>query len=78
MKFEGALTRYVGQDVVVYPVASGGGVSSTFSCIINEIGEGWFRATLDDGTECIVNTDNVIKVREYPKNKNGKKKLIID
>lgn len=79
MKLEEALQRYEGQEVLVYTVSQGGSLSAVIECVIEEIGEGWLRITQgDDRNESIVNLDNVIRVREYPKNKNGKKKIIFD
>lgn len=79
MKIEEAFAKYLGQEVVVYTVSQGGSLSSVIDCTLEEIGEGWVRVTQDDDkNESIVNTANIIRIREYPRNKNGKKKMVFD
>lgn len=79
MKFEEAFAKYLGQEVLVYTVSQGGSLSSVIDCTLEEIGEGWVRVTQDDDkNESIVNTANIIRIREYPRNKNGKKKMVFD
>jgi len=77
MKIEEAFARYLGQEVLVYTVSQGGSLSSVIDCTLEEIG--WVRVTQgDDRNESIVNTANIIRIREYPRNKNGKKKMVFD
>ena len=72
MKIEEAFARYLGQEVLVYTVSQGGSLSSVIDCTLEEIGDGWVRVTQgDDRNESIVNTANIIRIREYPRNKNG-------
>lgn len=80
MKIEEAFARYLGQEVLVYTVSQGGSLSSAvIDCTLEEIGDGWVRVTQgDDRNESIVNTANIIRIREYPRNKNGKKKMVFD
>ena len=76
MKIEEAFARYLGQEVLVYTVSQGGSLSSVIDCTLEEIGDGWVRVTQgDDRNESIV---NIIRIREYPRNKNGKKKMVFD
>lgn len=78
MKIEEAFARYLGQEVLVYTVSQGS-LSSVIDCTLEEIGDGWVRVTQgDDRNESIVNTANIIRIREYPRNKNGKKKMVFD
>ena len=71
MKIEEAFARYLGQEVLVYKVSQGGSLSSVIDCTLEEIGDGWVRVTQgDDRNESIVNTTNIIRIREYPQNKN--------
>lgn len=57
----------------------GGSLSSVIDCTLEEIGDGWVSVTQgDDRNESIVNTANIIRIREYPRNKNGKKKMVFD
>ena len=79
MKIEEAFARYLGQEVLVYTVSQGGSLSSVIDCNLEEIGDGWVRVTQgDDRNESIVNTANIIRITEYPRNKNGKKKMVFD
>ena len=60
-----------------------GNLISAYTSVIDgtleEIGDGWVRVTQgDDRNESIVNTANIIRIREYPRNKNGKKKMVFD
>ena len=67
MKIEEAFARYLGQEVLVYTVSQGGSLSSVIDCNLEEIGDGWVRVTQgDDRNESIVNTANIIRIREYP------------
>ena len=76
MKIEEAFARYLGQEVLVYTVSQGGSLSSVIDCTLED---GWVRVTQgDDRNESIVNTVNIIRIREYPRNKNGKKKMVFD
>ena len=78
MMIEEAFARYLGQEVLVYTVSQGGSLSSVIDGTLEEIGDGWVRVTQgDDRNESIVNTAN-IRIREYPRNKNGKKKMVFD
>ena len=79
MKIEEAFARYLGQEVLVYTVSQGGSLSSVIDCTLEEIGDDWVRVTqCDDRNESIVNIANIIRIREYPRNKNGKKKMVFD
>ncbi|WP_295208406.1 hypothetical protein [Ruminococcus sp.] len=80
MKIEEAFARFLGKEVLVYTLPQqGGSLSSTIECTLEEIGEGWVRITQgDDRYESIVNIANIIRIREYPRNKNGKKKLVFE
>lgn len=77
MKIEEAFARFLGTEVLVYTVCTGGSVASVIECTVEEIGEGWVRVTQGDyRNESIININNIVRIREYPKNKNGKKKMI--
>lgn len=79
MSIEDAFKRFIAQECVVYTLSPGGGVASVIECVAEEIGDGWVRISQDEGNnESIVNIDNIIRIREYPRNKNGKKKIIFD
>lgn len=71
MKFEDALQRFVDEkeECVIY--ISGGMLVAR----ILEIGDCFIRIDEKD-SESIVNTEQIIRVRSYPKNEKGKKKSI--
>lgn len=80
MKIEEAFMRFVGKDCLVYTVSTGSLQYSMIDCIVEEVGDGWVRISenIDDNkNESIINTDNIIRIRDYPLNKKGKKKIII-
>lgn len=77
MKIEEALSRFIGQECLIY-VCCNTATGSVIECTVTEIGDGWLRAEQEDKTESIVNINNIVRIREYPRNKNGKKKIIFD
>lgn len=63
--------RYIGKDVLLNTVSSG-------SCdgVIKEVVEN--AVVLEkNGSETVVNLDYVIRLREYPRNKKGKRKSVV-
>lgn len=63
--------RFIGKDVYINTVASG-----AVDGILKEVVDN--AAVLEkDGKESVVNLDYVIRIREYPTNKNGKRKLMV-
>ncbi|MBR4621923.1 MAG: hypothetical protein IKO44_00150 [Ruminococcus sp.] len=77
MKIEEAFERFIGKDVLLYTVSTGISTGSVIECIVEEIGDGWIRICQDDN-ESVVNIDHIIRIRDFPRNKNGKKKIIFD
>lgn len=64
------LEPYIGKDCVVYTM------NSQVSGVIREIRDGWLK--LDNGKDVdAINLDYVVRVREYPRNKKGKKAAVI-
>lgn len=78
MKIEEAFSRFVGKEVIVYTVSNGLATGGLIECTLDEVGDGWLKITQTDNNESIVNISNVIRIRDYPRNKNGKKKMIFD
>ena len=63
--------RFIGKDVMINTIASG-----TYDGILKEIVDN--AVVLEkDGKETIVNLDYVIRLREYPTNKRGKRKSLV-
>lgn len=61
---------YIGKDCIVYTL------NSQVSGVIKQVSDGWLL--IDNGKDCdAVNLDFVIRVREYPKNKKGKRASIV-
>ena len=71
MNFEDALQRLVDEkeDCIIF--ISGGMIIAR----ILEIGDGFIRIDEKD-SESIVNKEHIIRVRSYPKNEKGKKKVV--
>lgn len=74
--FEGAFQRFIERDVLVY--YANGTVVSTIECVLKEVGDGYVRIMQEDGSESIVNTAYIVRMREHPLNSKGKKKIVID
>lgn len=66
--------RFIGKECIIYAFDS----NHQFEGIIKEVSDGAILIEKDEKLEAI-NLDFVIRIREYPRNKNGKKKsLIVD
>ena len=72
-KMRDVLNRYIGKDCIVY-ISSGN--YSVVTGTVTEIKDNWITVRTKDGDE-VVNFDYVIRVKEHPVNKKGKKKQII-
>lgn len=64
--------KFIGKDCVIYSFDS----SHQFDGVIKEVTDGAILVEKDGKLEAI-NLDFVIRIREYPRNKNGKKKSVI-
>lgn len=64
--------RFIDRECLIYAFDS----SHQFSGIIKEVSDGAVLIEKDGKLEAI-NLDFVIRIREYPTNKNGKKKSVI-
>ena len=71
-KMKELATRFINKECLVYSFDS----SRQFVGIIKEVTEGAILLEKNGEMEAI-NLDFVIRIREYPKNKNGKKKSIV-
>ena len=62
--------NYIGRECLIYTI------NSQLAGVIKEVDGSWI--TVDNGKDLeAVNLDYVIRIREYPRNKNGKKKAIV-
>lgn len=81
MKIEEAFAKFLNQEVIIYTTGSASVSAGAIDCVLSEVGDGWVRITQgdeDEQNESIVNIRNIVRIREYPRKKNGKKKIIID
>ena len=65
-------TRFIDKECVIYAFDS----SRQYMGVIKEVTDGAILVEKDGKLEAI-NLDFVIRIREYPRNKNGKKKSVI-
>lgn len=65
--------RYIGKDCVIYLSNTG---SNIIECTVICISDNWLTVKTKDGEE-IINFDYIIRIKEHPTNKNGKKKSVI-
>ena len=64
--------RFIGKECIVYAFDS----SHQFEGIIKEVTDGAILIEKEEKLEA-VNLDFVIRIREYPRNKKGKKKSLV-
>ena len=65
-------TRFIDKECVIYAFDS----SHQYMGVIKEVTDGAILVEKDGKLEAI-NLDFIIRIREYPRNKNGKKKSVI-
>lgn len=67
--------QFIDKECIIYTISDDvGGLQG----IIREITDGGMRIESKSGEQEIINLDLVVRIREYPKKKNGKKKAFID
>lgn len=67
------IDKFIGKDCIIN-LGSGG----TADGIVNSVSDGWVEITDKQGTSQVVNIDYISRIREYPKNKKGKRKVVIE
>lgn len=67
--------QLVGEECIIYTIASSSDAS--IQGVIKEIGDGGMVIERKSGEKEIINLDFVTRIRQYPRNKNGKKKSIV-
>ena len=65
--------RFMNKECVIYSFDS----NHLFDGVIKEVTDGAILLEKDSKVEAI-NLDFVIRIREYPRNKKGKKSLVVD
>lgn len=63
-------TRFIGKECIIYTF------NAQIEGTIREVGDGAILLERKGSTEAI-NLDFIMRIREYPRNKNGKKKSIV-
>ncbi len=66
------LQKYIGKECLVYTI------NTQLAGVVASVENGWLR--LEDpkaGDEELVNLDYIIRIREYPRKKNGNKKSVV-
>lgn len=66
-------SRYIGKDCIVYTSNSN---SSAIECNITSVENNWLCIKTRDGEE-VINFDYIVRIKEHPLNKKGKKKSVI-
>ncbi|MBR4225104.1 MAG: hypothetical protein IKR73_09870 [Oscillospiraceae bacterium] len=70
---EDMIREFVGKEVIIDTVSGSGGISGTLESVDN----GWAVVKgLDYSEMQTINLEYVVRVREYPRNKNGKRKWL--
>ena len=72
IKMKELAKRIIGKECIIYAFDS----NHQFDGVITEVSEGALLIEKDEKAEAI-NLDFVIRIREYPRNKKGKKKSVV-
>lgn len=67
------IERYIGKECLIYTCTSSSQITGT----IKSCNEGWLEIENSNGQCDLVNCEYITRIREYPRNKNGKKKSVI-
>lgn len=67
------IEKFIGKDCIIN-LGSGG----TADGIVKAVSEGWIEIEDKSGNSQVVNIDYISRIREYPTNKNGKRKVVIE
>ena len=65
--------KFIGKDCLINL-----GSGSVADGIVKGVSDGWIELEGKDGNLQVVNIDYISRIREYPKNKNGKRKVVIE
>ena len=65
--------KFIGKDCLINL-----GSGSVADGIVKSVSDGWVELEGKDGNLQAVNIDYISRIREYPKNKNGKRKVVIE
>lgn len=66
---------YVGKECIIYTISG----SNVVTGVVEAVEDGWITVRSFDGnTTEAVNAEYVTRIKEYPRNKNGKRKVIFE
>lgn len=66
--------QFIGTECIIYTVTSNDG---SLQGMIKEVGSGAIMLEDASGRRQVVNLEYVTRIREYPRNKKGKKKSVV-
>ncbi len=66
--------QFIGKDCIIYTMDSSLG---SVNGVIKSVSVNGITVEVKDGTLEAINLDYVTRIREYPRNKNGKKKSVV-
>ena len=66
------IEKFIGKDCLI-SLGSG----SNADGVVKSVSDNWVELESKDGLQA-VNIDYISRIREYPKNKNGKRKVVIE
>ena len=67
------IEKFIGKDCLINL-----GSGSVADGVVKSVAEGWVELEGKDGNLQAVNVDYISRIREYPKNKKGKRKVVIE
>ncbi len=67
------IEKFIGKDCLINL-----GSGSVADGIVKSVSDGWVELEGKDGNLQAVNVDYISRIREYPKNKKGKRKVVIE
>ena len=67
------IEKFIGKDCLINL-----GSGSAADGVVKSVSDGWVELEGKDGNLQAVNVDYISRIREYPKNKNGKRKVVIE
>lgn len=67
------IEKFIGKDCLINL-----GSGSTADGIVKSVADGWVELESKDGNLQAVNIDYISRIRVYPTNKNGKRKVVIE
>lgn len=67
------IEKFIGKDCLINL-----GSGSTADGVVKSVADGWVELEGKDGNLQAVNLDYISRIREYPTNKNGKRKVVIE